>query len=254
VRLLASGSTLLAGSVLADSAVEHYRGSFHNLMMVAPLVVSSLSVAANGSRALGHAVLSGRGTQFATIATGLIGLGFHVFDVASQPARFRLGNLFYAAPLGAPAALVLAGAIGLGAERVEGGLPQGFVRKAGILIAAGLLGTVAEVSLLHFRGAFHNRAMWLPIIVPPLAAASLAADAARAIPRERTVVLLGLTAALGLVGSALHAFGVARHMGGWRNWRQNVLAGPPIPAPPAFTGLALAGLGVLLMIGRKARG
>jgi hypothetical protein len=31
-------------------------------------------------------------------------------------------------------------------------------------------------------------------------------------------------------------------MGGWRNWSQNVLNGPPIPAPPSFTGLALAGL------------
>jgi len=34
-------------------------------------------------------------------------------------------------------------------------------------------------------------------------------------------------------------------MGGWRNWSQNVLNGPPIPAPPSFTGLALAGLAAL---------
>jgi hypothetical protein len=34
-------------------------------------------------------------------------------------------------------------------------------------------------------------------------------------------------------------------MGGWRNWRQNLVDGPPIPAPPSFTGLALAGLAVL---------
>ena len=34
-------------------------------------------------------------------------------------------------------------------------------------------------------------------------------------------------------------------MGGWRNWRQNVLNGPPLPAPPSFTGLALAGLAAL---------
>ena len=37
----------------------------------------------------------------------------------------------------------------------------------------------------------------------------------------------------------------------WRNWRQNILAGPPIPAPPAFTGLALAGLGALILMRRR---
>ena len=34
-------------------------------------------------------------------------------------------------------------------------------------------------------------------------------------------------------------------MGGWRNWSQNVLNGPPLPAPPSFTGLSLAGLAAL---------
>jgi hypothetical protein len=40
-------------------------------------------------------------------------------------------------------------------------------------------------------------------------------------------------------------------MGGWRNWRQNLIDGPPLPAPPSFSGLALAGLAALaLMRGR----
>jgi hypothetical protein len=47
---------------------------------------------------------------------------------------------------------------------------------------------------------------------------------------------------------AFHIFGVARNMGGWRNWSQNVLNGPPIPAPPSFTGLALAGLAALALL------
>jgi hypothetical protein len=37
-------------------------------------------------------------------------------------------------------------------------------------------------------------------------------------------------------------------MGGWRNWNQNILNGPPLPAPPSFTGLALAGLAALSLI------
>jgi len=46
----------------------------------------------------------------------------------------------------------------------------------------------------------------------------------------------------------LHALGVARAMGGWRNWRQNVVDGPPLPAPPSFTALALAGLAALRLL------
>ncbi|WP_052233996.1 hypothetical protein [Massilia sp. WF1] len=52
---------------------------------------------------------------------------------------------------------------------------------------------------------------------------------------------MNATAWLGVAGVALHARGVARQMGGWRNWSQNVLSGPPLPAPPSFSALALAG-------------
>jgi len=49
-----------------------------------------------------------------------------------------------------------------------------------------------------------------------------------------------------------HAFGVSRGMGGWRNWSQNLLNGPPLPAPPSFTGLALAGLAALGLLEGEA--
>ena len=39
-----------------------------------------------------------------------------------------------------------------------------------------------------------------------------------------------------------HAYGVHRNMGGWRNWSQNLLNGPPLPAPPTFTGWLSPGL------------
>lgn len=61
------------------------------------------------------------------------------------------------------------------------------------------------------------------------------------------------TALLGLVGVAFHARGVARQMGGWRNWSQNVLSGPPLPAPPAFTALAIAGLAATALAEREGR-
>ena len=63
----------------------------------------------------------------------------------------------------------------------------------------------------------------------------------------RTVAepLLKATAVLGIAGPIFHAYGIHRNMGGWRNWSQMILQGPPLPAPPAFLGIAVAGLGVL---------
>jgi len=95
--------------------------------------------------------------------------------------------------------------------------------------------------------------MYLPVTVPPVAAALLgnAALAPACNDRWFTRWWLRLTAAVGIAGAGFHAFGVSRDMGGWRNWSQNVLNGPPIPAPPSFTGLALAGLVALgLLEGR----
>jgi hypothetical protein len=57
--------------------------------------------------------------------------------------------------------------------------------------------------------------------------------------------LLRVTSLVGVAGAGFHAYGVSRNMGGWTNWSQNLFAGPPLPAPPSFTGLALAGLGTL---------
>src|SRR6185437_13652496 len=44
-RRMNRAAGVLATAVLADSAVEHYRGSFHNKAMVAPLVTAALSLA-----------------------------------------------------------------------------------------------------------------------------------------------------------------------------------------------------------------
>ena len=50
-RRLNRAAGTLAASVLLDSAVEHYRGSFENPAMLTPLVISSLmlGVCAHGS-------------------------------------------------------------------------------------------------------------------------------------------------------------------------------------------------------------
>ena len=246
-RRLYQAAALLAASVLSDSALEHYRGDFENPGMFAPLASAAvvLACALAGTR---------RAAPYATAcAVGAAGLGFHTYNMLRRPGGLSWANLFYAAPLGAPAALTLAGVLGLAARPVGrgaatlAGLPSG--RALCGLAAFGLAGTSAEAALLHFRGAFQHPAMWVPVTVPPVAAVLLAGAAlpGRPGPRRLTDALLRTCTWLGALGMAFHARGVNRQMGGWRNWSQNVLAGPPLPAPPSFSALALAGRAALAL-------
>jgi hypothetical protein len=255
-KLVAAGAAVLSAAVLADSAIEHYRGSFRDPFMVAPLAAAGTLLAVSVRRTAGETGESDK-ASIAAIGTGLAGLGFHLWNVAKRPGDVDWNNLFYAAPLGAPAALVLAGATGLAGSALQRGAesigPVKVVsgRVLGILAAVGIAGTVAEAGLLHFRGAYHDPFMFAPLVLPPIAALALARDAVSNDPRQATTMLLGATALLGVVGMGFHSWGVHRNNGGWRNWRQNLLAGPPIPAPPAFSGLALVGIAALALMRRR---
>jgi hypothetical protein len=250
---------LLAGAVLADSAVEHYRGSFHNKAMYLPLAVSAQNLVAGLHGMVGQngrADTRREASHQLAVVNGAAGIGFHLYNIAKRPGGISWLNLFYAAPFGAPAALSLSGMFGLLAERVrEGSSPIGGVmpgRVTAWLTAAGLLGTAGEAGLMHFRGAFHNPAMMIPITLPPVAAALLVGATVKPCLAAPARWSLRLLVAAGFIGSAFHAYGIQRNMGGWRNWSQNVLNGPPLPAPPAFTALATAGLGALDLIEQGA--
>jgi hypothetical protein len=264
-RQLNRAASLLALAVLGDSGIEHYRGSFRNPAMITPLVVASAALAAGA-----HGVADRRpaahwfrdGVYALALLTGIGGTAFHLYNVLKRPGRLDWQNLFYGAPLGAPAAIALSGMLGFLAERLRGTLPFAspriYGRPAGPVLAlataGGLVATAAEAALLHFRGAFQDPFMILPVTVPP-AAAALLANAALGTGRSARRLArfaLRLTAGLGFIGVGFHAYGIARSMGGWRNWSQNVLNGPPLPAPPSFTGLALAGLAALRLIEARA--
>jgi hypothetical protein len=260
-RRLNRAAGILAFSVLADSAVEHYRGSFKNKAMFAPLIVSGLTIGTSihgtaDRRSVAHVLRDG--TYLLATITGLIGTGFHVYNVGKKTGSFSWQNLFYGAPLGAPMAILLSGLVGFCSERIRetprGTTPTIFDLPAGRAMAAvtsgGLIGTTGEAALLHFRGAFHNPFMMLPVTLPPLGAALLARVAAAGPGHDHrfTRWWMRLLAVMGFAGVGFHAFGVSRNMGGWRNWSQNVLSGPPLPAPPSFAGLALAGLAALKLM------
>jgi hypothetical protein len=260
-RRLNCAAGTLAASVLVDSAIEHYRGNFHNKAMIMPLVTASLSLAASlhgtaDRRGEAHII---RDLIYAGAGlTGLVGTGFHIYNISKKPGGLSWQNLFYSAPLGAPAAISLSGMLGFLSERLRDnppnkpptilGIPAG--RVIGAMTSLGLMGTVGESGLLHFRGAYHNPAMYLPVTMPPVAAALLGASALGRSHTHRPMTRwwMRATALLGFAGTAFHAAGIGRSMGGWKNWRQNLVDGPPIPAPPSFTGLALAGLAALALL------
>lgn len=261
-RAFNHGSALLALCVLADSGMEHYRGDFENPAMYGALASAAAALGASlhggvdrseASHALRHAI------QLTAAATGTAGTAFHLYNVGKRPGGWSWHNLFYGAPAGAPFALLLSGVLGTVAERLRDEPeddPRLFGIQAGkalaLVASAGLIGTAAEAALLHFRGAYQHPAMYAPVTIAPVGAALLAhaalTEAARA-PRLRGFARwwLRITSALGFAGAGFHANGVARAQGGWRNWSQNLFAGPPLPAPPAFSALAIAGLAALRM-------
>ena len=253
-QALGAGAAILCVSVALDSAIEHYRGEFKDkAMFVGPTMAllglgAATYVAFRPERA--NDTLP-KIALFTVGATGLVGLGFHSYNILKRPGELDALNLFYGAPMGAPAALTLAGLYGViagemlsGRSYVKSRLPR---HTAG-LIAFSLMGTIAEAGLLHFRGSFQDPAMYLPVTIPPLAALSIGAAALS--PRATAVAepLLKATAVLGIAGPIFHAYGIHRNMGGWKNWSQMILQGPPLPAPPAFLGIAAAGLGIIPLL------
>lgn len=255
---LNGASALLATAALADSATEHYRGAFHNKTMVLPLAVAAAALGANVHGAADRAARTNSTRdlgQALALVTGVVGTGFHFYNVMKRPGGWSWLNLFYAAPLGAPVGLSFAGLLGGAAERLRGGgraffgvLPG---RSIARLVSLGLLGASGEAALMHFRGAYHNPAMVIPITVPPVAAALLTgATICPRLAKPASLALKTLTG-VGLLGAAFHAYGIQRNMGGWRNWSQNILNGPPLPAPPAFTAMAIAGLAALKLLERE---
>ena len=249
-QALGAGAAILCVSVALDSALEHYRGSYKDRAMFVGPTMALLGIGVGAYVAFRPERANDRLPRIALItigATGLIGLGFHSYNILKRPGELSALNLFYAAPAGAPAALTLAGLYGIIAGELVSGNPvrARLTQYTAGLIAFSLLGTVAEAGLLHFRGSFQNPAMYAPVTIPPLAALSIGAAALT--PRAASIAepLLKATAVLGIAGPVFHAYGIHRNMGGWHNWSQMILQGPPLPAPPAFLGIAAAGLGIL---------
>jgi hypothetical protein len=253
-RDLNRSAAVLAASVVLDSTMEHFRGNYVNrAMYLAP----TLGAAAMGTALSGHAPHHIGTTIFGvSMAAGIAGLGFHFYNIQKRPGGFNWNNIFYAAPYAAPGALALSGLFGVLAgvvhrmrhrprrEQID------FAEGMAYGISACMLVTTSEAWVLHFRGAFHDPFMYVPVTIVPAAATALSVAAAMQTETSYSVArwLLNASAIIGGLGVGFHAYGVQRNMGGWKNWSQMLFQGPPVPAPPSFTGLALAGMGALSLL------
>ncbi len=253
-RDLNRSAAVLAASVVLDSTMEHFQGNYLNRAMYLPPAVGAAAMATALSGHAPHHI--GTAIFGTSMAIGLTGLGFHFYNIGKRPGGFCWNNIFYAAPYAAPGALALSGLFGIIAgvvhrmrhkprwEQIE------FAEGLAYTVSACMLVTSSEAWVLHFRGAYHDPFMYVPVTVVPAAAAAVAyAGWRQSEPSFKNARwLLNAAGMVGIAGVGFHMFGVHRNMGGWKNWSQMLFQGPPIPAPPSFSGLALAGLGALSLL------
>lgn len=111
-----------------------------------------------------------------------------------------------------------------------------------LLVAIAVPPVWAEIAVLHYRGSFQSRFMWVPLAsLPAVFVSGMISTFTPSERRARTLFrpFAWMMVGSGAVGTFFHLRGVARQMGGFRNWKYNVITGPPFPAPMqvALTGL-----------------
>ncbi|MGZ4510037.1 MAG: hypothetical protein ACXVX4_01505 [Mycobacterium sp.] len=118
-----------------------------------------------------------------------------------------------------------------------------FERSLAAMTAFGALFTTAEIYIEHYKASFGNKLMWSPIVVtPPVVVAGIGGVFSRRWAKVWLPITAGIYTANGLLGEYLHARGVARKPGGWKNASYNVPMGPPIAAPGLMCIVGLMGL------------
>ncbi len=107
-----------------------------------------------------------------------------------------------------------------------------------------------EVYLEHYRGSFGDKWEWAPIAcTPPLVAAGIAGAYSERAARTALPAAAALFALNGVIGTVLHARGVARKPGGFREPMYNVVMGPPLLAPGSL--VLVGGMGILAALLRR---
>lgn len=282
LALVTATSSLISG---LEVSYEHYKGSYSNLIMYTPVLLSGALTGAGVwgffSRRAAETVL--RGTSFVTLADGIIGFGFHIRGISRKPGGWRLPvtNVIMGPPIFAPLLFGTAAYLGVlssylrreedarwGALRpLAAHLPSGgrarhyggwrgelhegrFQKHLAAVAAVWTVFSGVEAWYSHYKSRFRIWAQWTPVILAPiqLGACIAAMFSARAARR-----FLPATSALalidGAVGFGYHVRGIARRPGGRKTWLYNILYGPPVFAPLLFA--ACGALGILASLLRR---
>src|SRR5215211_2242360 len=121
----------------------------------------------------------------------------------------------------------------------------GLARLLRIGLTLGIVPLWYELTLLHFRGAFQSRFMWVPVLSLPAVMAGGVASGLKKHERHSRNLFRPFAwwmTLLGTAGTFFHIRGVGRQMGGFHNWKYNIVTGPPFPAPMQVALYGLVGV------------
>ncbi len=248
-------AALLTLVVMVESWVGHYRSGFPLRAQYTPFAgggaLMLFCIIATAAPDAGWALRGLRATGWIAVAIGVVGVGYHhYYGIAKKAGGYRwlLHYLMYGAPQLAPLALSAAGALAVvTAHGLAGDATIAGVEPPRLLlgiVALALVGAIAQTGILHYRGAFNTPLMYVPFVLPPLAAvgAGWLAIAPAAAPAAVVRALLWATFLTGFVGLGMHLRGLDRQMGGLHVFLFNLLQGPPALAPAVYAALAAVGI------------
>jgi hypothetical protein len=240
--------------LLTESFLGHYRSGFAVRMQYSPFVVGIVLIAAFAAALVAPELEWPTGLLrilgWTSIGLSVVGVAFHYYyGIIEKPGghRWLLHHLMYHAPLLAPAGLAVAGAMALVVVASLGATTPFEVtpsRWTLIVVAVASIGFALQIAVLHYRGAYRNPFMYLPLVVS-LGAAGIAMWRA-AVPsllsaRVYQAALWGMFLT-GFIGWGWHLRGLDRMMGGLYVALPNVLEGPPPMAPLLVALLGAQGL------------
>jgi len=275
--VVAAASSFVSG---LEVAYEHYKGSYSNLIMYSPVLLSGVLTVTSIGGAFSERIARGamRSTALVTLTDGIIGFGFHIRGIHRKPGGWRLPltNVIMGPPIFAPLLFGTAAYLAFMASYLRreeetkltplnftvkqllppslGGNPykKGWQRELHVgkfqkhLIVVSLIWGVfsgVEAWYSHYKSRFRIWAQWTPVILAPIHVGSCIAGLLS--ERAATTVLPASSALAvidGTVGFGYHVRGILRRPGGKKTWLYNILYGPPIFAPLLFAACGMLGL------------
>ena len=261
LALVTAASSLVSG---LEVSYEHYKGSYSNLIMYTPVLLSGAltgaAIAGFFSRRAARTVM--RWTAALTLADGVIGFGFHIRGIQRKPGGWRIPivNIVMGPPIFAPLLFGTAAYLGFMAsylrreedsKQIEQPEYSGWKRELNEgrfqkhLCAVAAVWTMFsgfEAWYSHYKSRFKIWAQWTPVILAPIQlAACIGGIFSERVAKKMLPAVSTLAMVDGAVGFGYHVRGIARRSGGKKHWLYNVLYGPPIFAPLLFAACGALG-------------